>query len=148
MTGTHKPIIAVHGGAGTVPKEHGKQLLEGVGKSAERGFEFLKNGASAVDAVTEAVVLMEDSGLFNAGAGSALNFEGCFEMEASVMDGKTLGVGAVGLVKQCEEPRSSGKACDGADRPRFRRGQRRRSVGTGIQIGKAKHAYINETCPI
>lgn len=104
MTGTHKPIIAVHGGAGTVPKDRGKQLLEGVGKAAERGFEFLKNGASAVDAVTEAVALMEDLGLFNAGAGSAMNFEGCFEMEASVMDGKTLGAGAAGLLTNVKNP--------------------------------------------
>jgi beta-aspartyl-peptidase (threonine type) len=99
-----KPIIAVHGGAGRVPTDRSKPMLEAVSNAASRGFELLKTGASAVDIVTEAVALLEDSGLFNAGAGSALNLEKHVEMEASVMDGKTLAAGAAGLLSHVKNP--------------------------------------------
>lgn len=104
MTETHKPIIAVHGGAGTVNSDRAKPLLEHVSKAAKTGFSLLRDGATAVDAVIEAVVVMEDSGLFNAGVGSALNLEGRVEMEASVMDGKTLAAGAAGLLTDVRNP--------------------------------------------
>ena len=79
-------------------------MLNAVSKAAARGFELLKTGATAIESVTEAVVLLEDSGLFNAGAGSALNLEGRVEMEASVMDGKTLAAGAAGLLSDVKNP--------------------------------------------
>jgi len=104
LTRARKPVIAVHGGAGRVPTACSQPLLEEVTKSAERGFELLKNGASSVDAVTEAVAFLEDSGLFNAGAGSALNLEGHVEMEASIMNGKTLAAGAAGLLIDVKNP--------------------------------------------
>jgi len=104
LTRTHKPVMAVHGGAGRVPPEQGGPLLESATKSAEIGFELLKKGASAVDAVTESVAFLEDSGLFNAGVGSALNLEGHAEMEASVIDGKTLAAGAAGLLTDVKNP--------------------------------------------
>ncbi len=104
MTATRKPVIVVHGGAGKVGADHGEPLLEGVSKAAERGFELLRNDATALDAVVEAVASLEDSGLFNAGAGSNLNLEGDIEMEASVMDGATLAAGAVGLLHDIKNP--------------------------------------------
>lgn len=104
MNRTSKPVIAVHGGAGRVPTDKGGPLLESVRKSAEIGFELLRRGAGAVDAVIESVAFLEDSGLFNAGAGSALNLEGQIEMEASIMDGKTLAAGAVGLLTDVKNP--------------------------------------------
>jgi beta-aspartyl-peptidase (threonine type) len=99
-----KPVIAVHGGAGKMPSDRSQPLLESVKKAAERGFELLKGGGTAVESVTEAVVLLEDSGLFNAGYGSALNLEKHVEMEASVMDGETLAAGAVGLLSDVKNP--------------------------------------------
>lgn len=95
MKETRKPVIAVHGGAGRVPLNHSQPPLESVRKAAERGFDVLKNAGTAVESVTEAVVFLEDSGLFNAGYGSALNLEKRVEMEASVMNGATLAAGAV-----------------------------------------------------
>jgi beta-aspartyl-peptidase (threonine type) len=99
-----KPIIVVHGGAGTWNPERSQNALEGVKKAAKTGFDILKNGGSAIDGVTEAVAVMEDDGSFNAGYGSSLNIEGGVEMEASLMDGKTLQAGAAGLLKDIKNP--------------------------------------------
>lgn len=99
-----KPIIVVHGGAGKWDQSRSQPAIEGVKKAAELGFEMLVKGESALDAVVEAVALMEDTGVFNAGKGSALNIEGNVEMEASVMDGKTLRAGAVGLLRDVKNP--------------------------------------------
>ncbi len=99
-----KPVIAVHGGAGTWPLEHSQPALKSVKTAAQTGFEVLKAGGTAVDAVVEAVASMEDSGNFNAGAGSALNIEKRVEMEASVMDGETLRAGAAALLSGVRNP--------------------------------------------
>jgi len=99
-----KPVIAVHGGAGTWQPERSQAGLEGVKRAAKVGFDILKNGGSAVNSVMEAVAVMEDDGAFNAGYGSSLNIEKSVEMEASIIDGKTLQAGAVGLLKDVRNP--------------------------------------------
>lgn len=99
-----KPVIVVHGGAGTWHPERSQNGLEGVKRAAKTGFDILKNGGNAVDSVMEAVAVMEDEGAFNAGYGSSLNIEKNVEMEASIMEGKTLNAGAVGLLKDVKNP--------------------------------------------
>jgi beta-aspartyl-peptidase (threonine type) len=68
------------------------------------GFDILKNGGEAVESVMEAVAVMEDDGAFNAGYGSSLNIDKQIEMEASIMDGKTLRAGAAGLLHDIRNP--------------------------------------------
>jgi beta-aspartyl-peptidase (threonine type) len=104
LSKVRKPVIAVHGGAGTWQPERSQPGLEGVKKAAKTGFDILKNGGMAVDAVMEAVAVLEDEGAFNAGYGSSLNIEKGVEMEASIMDGKMLEAGAVGLLKDVRNP--------------------------------------------
>ncbi len=99
-----KPVIVVHGGAGTWQPERSQHGLEGVRRAAKTGFGILKNGSNAVDSVMEAVAVMEDDGTFNAGYGSTLNIEKQVEMEASIMDGKTLQAGAASLLKDVKNP--------------------------------------------
>jgi len=99
-----KPVIVVHGGAGTWQPERSGPGLEGVRRAAETGFEVLARGGSALDAVEEAVAVMEDDGAFNAGYGSSLTIDKRVEMEASIMDGKTLRAGAVGLLRDIRNP--------------------------------------------
>jgi len=99
-----KPVIVVHGGAGTWHSERRQPGLEGVKRAAKTGFEILEHGGSAVDGVMEAVAVMEDGGVFNAGYGSSLNIEKRVEMEASIMDGRTLQAGAVGLLEDIKNP--------------------------------------------
>jgi len=104
LSEVRKPVIVVHGGAGAWNPERSQPGLEGVKKAAKTGFEILKHGGSAVDSVIEAVAVMEDSGAFNAGYGSSLNIDKRVEMEASIMDGKTLQAGAVGLLEDIRNP--------------------------------------------
>jgi len=99
-----KPVIVVHGGAGAWTPERSQPGLEGVKKAAELGFEILTNKGSALDSVMKAVAVMEDGGAFNAGYGSSLNIDKRVEMEASIMDGKTLKAGAVGLLEDVRNP--------------------------------------------
>jgi len=99
-----KPVIVVHGGAGAWHPDRSQHGLEGVKRAARKGFEILESVGSAVDCVMEAVAVMEDDGAFNAGFGSSLNIDKRAEMEASIMDGKTLQAGAVGLLNDIRNP--------------------------------------------
>ena len=104
MAGNRRPVIVVHGGAGTWQLERSQPGLEGVKRAARNGFSVLKSGGDAVDSVMEAVATMEDDGAFNAGYGSSLNIEKNVEMEASIMKGKTLQAGAAGLLHDIRNP--------------------------------------------
>lgn len=104
MGNVQKPVIVVHGGAGNWPAERSQAGIEGVKKATKIGFAILKKGGSALDSVTETVASMEDDGVFNAGYGSSLNIRKKAEMDASIMDGKTLQAGAVALVHDVKNP--------------------------------------------
>lgn len=110
MSGTTKKLaLAVHGGAGTLLKgmmtpEKEKLYITALEEALETGFKLLKNGKSALDAVEAAVVSLEDSPLFNAGKGSVFTAEGKHEMDASIMDGRTLKAGAIALVEGIKNP--------------------------------------------
>lgn len=97
-------MMVVHGGAGHVHPERSQPVIAGVRKAALVGFEALKNDGEALDSVTEAVASLEDDGSFNAGYGSSLNIDKQIEMEASIMDGKTLQAGAAGLLRDIKNP--------------------------------------------
>jgi len=97
-------VIVVHGGAGTWNPVHSQPALTSVKDAAKTGFEILKAGGTAIDAVVEAVAHMEDAGDFNAGCGSALNIEKRVEMEAAVMDGENLQAGAAALLSDVRNP--------------------------------------------
>ena len=102
----NRPIILVHGGAGAW-KTRGSEIIEEATKvlkdSALEGFKAMQTG-SAIEAVTTAVKVLEDSGIFNAGMGSILNMLGEIEMDAGIMDGKTLKAAGVGAVKRVKNP--------------------------------------------
>jgi len=99
-----KPAIIVHGGAWDMPNSQVDAHMEGCELSAQRGHEILSRGGSAVDAVEEAVVVMEDDPIFDAGRGSVLNQLGQVEMDAIIMDGKNLRSGAVAALRHMRNP--------------------------------------------
>ncbi|HJW97657.1 MAG TPA: isoaspartyl peptidase/L-asparaginase, partial [Candidatus Bathyarchaeia archaeon] len=104
MPRKQKPVIVVHGGAGTWQPERSQSGILGVKRATVEGFEILKTGGTALDAVMEAVSVLEDDGAFNAGYGSSLNIDKQIEMEASIMDGRTLRAGAAGLLRDIQNP--------------------------------------------
>jgi beta-aspartyl-peptidase (threonine type) len=95
--------IVVHGGAGFWRRDV-KQAVVGVRNSAIAGARILENDGLALDAVDAAVTVMEDDPIFNAGMGSALTWIGTVEMDAAIMDGRTLSAGAVALVREVKNP--------------------------------------------
>ena len=99
-----RPDIVIHGGAGFWPSSKRRLALEGVKEAAMKGYLVLKNGGTALKAVEEATISMEDNPVFNAGVGSSLNLKGEVEMDASIMDGRTLRAGAAALVKSFKNP--------------------------------------------
>ena len=98
------PRIIVHGGAWNIPKDLEEPHIEGVEEAVLTGWNILKNGGSALEAVEEAVVVMEDNPVFDAGIGSVLNEEGFVELDAIIMDGKNLKAGAVASVRHIKNP--------------------------------------------
>lgn len=96
--------IAVHGGAGAARLELHDESAAGAERALQRGREILLRGGSAVAAVVAAVIALEDDPLFNAGTGSVLNAAGEVEMDAGVMNGATLDVGAVAAVQGVRNP--------------------------------------------
>jgi len=106
---TSKFTLAVHGGAGTILKQDMTAALEaayieGLNAALHAGYTVLQQGGTAVDAVKEATLVLEDNTLFNAGRGSVFTKKGGHEMDASIMDGKNLGAGAVAGVSNVRNP--------------------------------------------
>lgn len=88
--------IVVHGGAGLFSNQKDLPVYRaGVRKAVRVGYECLKNGCTAIDAVELAVMEMESNDIFNAGKGSVLTSEGTIEMDAMIMDGSNLAIGGV-----------------------------------------------------
>jgi beta-aspartyl-peptidase (threonine type) len=86
-------ILLVHGGAGS--KKPSRRSLAKLTESLDSGFDILHKGGTSLDAVIASIKALEDSGLFNAGAGGNLQFDGARRLDASLMDGKDLRAGAV-----------------------------------------------------
>jgi beta-aspartyl-peptidase (threonine type) len=106
--------IAIHGGAGTLVKGMMTPELEANYKlvlkvALEAGYAVLENDGTAIDAVAKAVTMLEDSHLFNAGKGAVFTADETHEMDASIMDGKTLNAGAVSLITGIKNPVSLAK---------------------------------------
>lgn len=101
--------IAIHGGAGTILKKNMTPELEAEYKAIlelaiKKGHAVLKNGGTSLEAVEKTIVILEDSPLFNAGKGAVFTNEGKNELDASIMDGKTLKAGAVAGVTTVKNP--------------------------------------------
>jgi len=96
--------IAVHGGAGHEDVADRPARAAGVARAAAAGWAALAAGDAALDAVVEAVAVLEDDPAFNAGRGAVLSEEGVVELDASVMAGATLAAGAVGAVRGVPNP--------------------------------------------
>ncbi|EDS38232.1 l-asparaginase [Culex quinquefasciatus] len=99
-----EPIVLVHGGAGTIGEDRIPGKYRGSKLAARVGYRVLLNNGSVLDAVEEAVRIMEGDSNFNAGYGSVLNQDGVVEMDASIMDGATMMAGCVAGVQDVLHP--------------------------------------------
>jgi beta-aspartyl-peptidase (threonine type) len=110
-----KYVMVIHGGAGTILKstmtpEKEKAYTEGLTQALKAGFAKIKDGKSSLDAVQAAINVMEDNPLFNAGKGAVFTHDGRNEMDAAIMDGKTLAAGAVAGVSTVRNPINAARA--------------------------------------
>lgn len=110
-----KYVLVIHGGAGTILKNNMTPEKEQAYKAAleqalRAGYEKLKAGKTSVDAVQAAINILEDNPLFNAGKGAVFTHDGRNELDASIMDGKTLKAGAVAGVTIIKNPIDAARA--------------------------------------
>jgi beta-aspartyl-peptidase (threonine type) len=104
-----KAVIAIHGGAGAITRaqlsqEQELRYIQALSDIVETGQRMLEEGRSALDVVTEAVRLLEECPLFNAGIGAVYTRDETHELDACVMDGNTLQAGAVAGVRHLRNP--------------------------------------------
>jgi beta-aspartyl-peptidase (threonine type) len=101
--------LAIHGGAGTLPRaesggERELRYRAGLAAALEAGYAVLRGHGTSLDAVTRAVMALEDNPLFNAGLGSVFTLDGRNELDAAIMDGRTLNAGSVCGVTHIKNP--------------------------------------------
>lgn len=110
-----KYVMVIHGGAGTILKSKMTPEKEAAYKAAltealMKGYAVLKEGKTSLDAVEKTIHVLENSPLFNAGKGAVFTHNGRNELDASIMDGKTLNAGAVAGVTTIKNPISAARA--------------------------------------
>ncbi len=101
--------LVIHGGAGTMSRADldagtERDIRAALDRALDAGYAILAKGGTALDAVSAAVVVLEDDPHFNAGKGAVFNAEGVNELDASIMDGNTLRAGAVAGVHRVRNP--------------------------------------------
>ena len=104
--------LVIHGGAGTILRENMTPEKEEkyravLAEAIQAGHKILKMGGSSQEAVERTINIMEDSPLFNAGKGAVLNSNASIELDASFMEGKSLGAGAISGVRTVKNPISA-----------------------------------------
>ena len=111
LQGPQNPRLGfvIHGGAGVITKgsltpEKEKEFRAKLEEAVLAGYKALQAGKTSVDAVEIAIRIMEDSPLFNAGKGAVFTHDGKNELDASIMDGKTLGAGSVAGLRRVKNP--------------------------------------------
>jgi len=102
------PVLVIHGGAGMIKRELSpakeKAIRAAMTKALESGYAQLKAGKSSVDAVSAAIVVLEDDPNFNAGKGAVFTHDGRNELDAAIMDGDSRRAGAVAGVERIRNP--------------------------------------------
>jgi len=107
-----QPIIAIHGGVLFEKNEHDKSIESEIRAALKRSLKVGRNAlqhGTSVDAVEQAVMALEDSGLFDAGRGSVYTSDGTQELDAVIIDGKTRNAGAVTCVSRIKNPVSGAR---------------------------------------
>src|SRR5437867_8263814 len=143
--------LAIHGGAGTVERskvtpEREGEYRAGLERALGAGYEILKGGGSSLDATEAAVRVLEDDPHFNAGKGAVFTNAGTNELDAAIMDGKTLKAGAVANLRHIKNPinlarlvmeKSGHVMMDGEGAEAF-------AAANGVELVDQKYFYTEE----
>jgi len=110
-----KYVMVIHGGAGTILKKNMTPQKEaaykaGLEAALQAGYKAIQSGKSSLDAVEAAIRVLEDNPLFNAGKGAVFTHDGRNEMDAAIMNGKTLEAGSVAGVSTIRNPITAARA--------------------------------------
>jgi len=109
MPKSKKTGLVIHGGAGTIERstmtpERERDYRAGLERALKAGYDILKSGGSSLDAAEAAVHVLEDDPHFNAGKGAVFTSAGTNELDAAIMDGKTLKAGTVADIRHIKNP--------------------------------------------
>lgn len=103
-----KWAIVIHGGAGKMQADASPEDLlawrDGLRLALEKCRTIIEGGGTGLDAVEATIRILEDNAMFNAGKGAVFNIAGAHELDASIMDGRTLDGGAVAGVTTVRNP--------------------------------------------
>jgi beta-aspartyl-peptidase (threonine type) len=143
--------LVVHGGAGTIERssmtpEREKAYRAGIENALRAGEKVLRGGGSALDAVESAVRVLEDDPHFNAGKGAVFTSAGTNEMDAAIMDGRTLAAGAVACVQHVRNPITLARAVMDKSKHVFLVGTGAEDFAkrNGIELADAKYFFTQE----
>jgi len=145
-------VVVIHGGAGNIVKENYTQekidaYTQKLQEALDATEKIVKNGGSAIDAVCAAIIILEDSPLFNAGKGAVFAANGKNELDASIMDGKTIKAGAVANVTTIKNPILAAKEVmlNSAHVFLIKEGAEKFAAERGLTIVKPKYFFTQES---
>lgn len=142
-----KWALAIHGGAGTIPKnlpeEQKQQYLKSLTRALEIGRDVLKGGGTSLDAVEKVVRFLEDDPLFNAGKGAVYTHEGTHELDAAIMDGRDLSCGSVAGLKTVRHPISLARLVKEKSPHVFMVGEGAEAFATEMKVERVKNSWFD-----
>jgi len=142
-----KWALAIHGGAGTIPKnlpeEQKQRYLKSLTSALEIGRDVLKSGGTSLDAVEKVVRFLEDDPLFNAGKGAVYTHEGTHELDAAIMDGRDLSCGSVASLKTVRHPISLARLVKEKSPHVFLVGEGAEAFATEMKVERVKNDWFD-----
>ncbi|HEV8581147.1 MAG TPA: isoaspartyl peptidase/L-asparaginase [Thermoanaerobaculia bacterium] len=145
--GAPKWAIAIHGGAGTIPKtlpeERKRQYLHSLAEALKVGQQELQKGGTSLDAVEKVVRFLEDDPLFNAGKGAVYTHEGTHELDAAIMDGRDLSCGSVSVLKTVKHPISLARMVMEKSPHVFMIGEGAETFATEMKVERVPNTYFD-----
>jgi L-asparaginase / beta-aspartyl-peptidase len=139
--------LAIHGGAGTIPKtlpeERKQQYLRSLAEALKVGQGVLQSGGTSLDAVEKVVRFLEDDPLFNAGKGAVYTHEGTHELDAAIMDGRDLSCGSVAMLKTVKNPISLARLVKEKSRHVFMAGEGAEKFADEMKVERVPNAYFD-----
>lgn len=139
--------LAIHGGAGTIPKnlpeEQKQRYLKSLTSALEIGRDALKSGGTSLDAVEKVVRFLEDDPLFNAGKGAVYTHEGTHELDAAIMDGRDLSCGSVAGLKTVRHPISLARLVKEKSPHVFLVGEGAEAFATEMKVERVKNDWFD-----